>query len=258
MRYYITGASGFIGKHMVKHLEGQGHEVICITRNNIVANTGIHNQERDKNFVFINLAAYGNHYNQRDIQEITSANIIRLFSIIKFCQHENCNKFYNISTSAIQLPTDTLYSVSKRFGELMVESYNDSRFVNIRPYSVYGPGEAGHRFIPTVIRALHSGETIPLDEWANHDWIYIDDFIEAMFKGYTMIGAGITYGNIQIVRHLEDISGKKLNYEKKKLRSYDTDEWLCQIPVPHRSIKEGLKQTYEWFTQKNLRDKQEA
>jgi nucleoside-diphosphate-sugar epimerase len=240
---------------MVKYLEDKGHEVIRLRQWETIESSFINPEP----YQLIHLAAYGNHYNQKDPYDIFRANIELLYFYMEEIMNDNlCKKVYNISTSAIQLQTDTLYSVSKRFGELMVESYNDPRFVNIRPYSVYGPGEADHRFIPTVIRALHSGETIPLDEWANHDWIYIDDFIEAMFKGYTMIGAGITYGNIQIVRHLEDISGKKLNYEKKKLRSYDTDEWLCQIPVPHRSIKEGLKQTYEWFTQKNLRDKSKA
>jgi nucleoside-diphosphate-sugar epimerase len=256
MRYYITGANGFIGKHMVKYLEAQGHEVIPVKQFVHFNGNWI---DREKDFEFIHLSAYGNHYNQKEPRNIIKANITDLYAIVTLLNNKpNCQKFYNISTSAIQLPTDTLYSVSKRFGELMVESLQDDRFVNIRPYSVYGPGEADHRFIPTVIRALHSGETIQLDADACHDWIHVESFIQAMFDGYTEIGSGLSWSNLQIVEQLEKISGKKLNWKPAKLRSYDTKDWVAPSGVHRINIQHGLRETYEWFTQKNLRDKQEA
>jgi len=245
MRYYVTGANGFIGKHMVKYLEGQGHEVVKVGRE---VNVELYLVDDTEPFEFIHLAAYGNHYDQTHHRSIIHANIGAVHNIaIALHESKNCKKFYNISTSSIQLPKDTLYSVSKRFGELMVESYNDERFVNIRPYSVYGPGEADHRFIPTVIRALKTGETIQLDEKARHDWVYIDDFIRAMFAGYKMIGTGASCTNLDIVHLLESISGNKLKFEMAHLRSYDTNRWECVKGVPHRPLREGLKQTYESF-----------
>ena len=245
MRYYVTGANGFIGKHMVKYLEGKGHEVVKVGRE---VNVELYLVDDTEPFEFIHLAAYGNHYNQTHHRSIIHANIGAVHNIaIALHESKNCQKFYNISTSSIQLPKDTLYSVSKRFGELMVESYNDERFVNIRPYSVYGPGEADHRFIPTVIRALKTGEEMPLDIKARHDWIYVFDFIKAMFDGYTHIGTGLSLMNITVVEMLEEISGKKLRYKKAELRNYDTDEWVCPEGVPHGNIFERLKQTYESF-----------
>ncbi|MFZ4813288.1 MAG: SDR family oxidoreductase [Phototrophicaceae bacterium] len=32
MRYFITGATGFIGGHMVRQLREQGHEVVALVR----------------------------------------------------------------------------------------------------------------------------------------------------------------------------------------------------------------------------------
>lgn len=241
MRHFVSGAGGFIGRHVVKWLEDKGHEVVRITSYSTITFLPV-----DKEFVFVHLAAYGNHYHQTVVSEIVKANITNLQAVLQLCKHENCRKLYNISTSSIQLPKQTLYSTSKHFGELMVESCNDERFVNIRPYSVYGPGEASHRFIPTVIRALRSGETIQLDQWANHDWIFIDSFIDAMFSGYTHIGTGVNVANQQIVDELELISGKKLNYEVSVgMRNYDTYIWRAEKGVPHIALKEGLKLTYE-------------
>lgn len=241
MRYYVTGANGFIGKHVVKYLQDRGHEVIPVKRI-----LGISKIDVSKEFVFVHLGAYGNHYNQRGIIEMVNANILNLKFILDVCQSENCRKLYNISTSSIQLPKQTLYSTSKHFGELMVESCNDNRFVNVRPYSVYGPGEASHRFIPTVIRALRTGEELQLASDAFHDWIYIDDFVEALFNGYREIGSGQSISNGSIAEYLENISGRKLNWRYvNRMRGYDNVDWECKKGVPSRTIFEGLKLTYE-------------
>jgi len=144
-----------------------------------------------------------------------------------------------------------MYSASKLYGELFIESLKDERFVNVRPYSVYGPGEADHRFIPTVIRCLLSGEVMKLDPHATHDWIYVYDFIEAMFEGYTDIGTGDSYTNMDVVEMLEGISGRLLNFQPATLRNYDTQKWVCRVGVPHRTLSSGLKQTYESITRKD-------
>lgn len=250
MRHFVTGSSGFIGKHVIDYLQALGHEVIPVKRQLIHTMIGLDSSEP---FVFVHLSAYGNHYNQKDTYELVEANIGDLQRVLRFVKRDNCQKFYNVSTSSIQLPKQTLYSVSKHLGELLVEDCNDSRFVNIRPYSVYGPGEADHRLIPTVIRALHTGERIKLSPHPKHDWIHVEDFVTAMFNGYTEIGTGDSEDNFSVCEILEYISGKTLKYEiVKGIREYDTNHWVCKMGVPHRPLIEGLKQTYEFFTQKNI------
>lgn len=243
-KYLITGASGFIGKHIVARLEKEGHDVVELHHD-------------DDNFRFtgsvdfiIHLAAYGNHSAQKDITQIMKANVVALTNLLRALDFTPYQKFYNISSSSVTLPVKTFYSISKQAGEDICKLYvtmYDKPIVNIRPYSVYGPGEAQHRFIPTVIRALQTGETIPLDVHATHDWIHVNDFIDAMFAGHTDIGTGESFSNLQVVEMLEEISGKKLNYQAAVLRVYDNPDWRCKVGVPHRSLYEGLKQTYEAF-----------
>lgn len=253
MRHYITGAGGFIGQHVVKRLQDEGHEVILVKRPITAFKLSM-----EENFVLIHLAGYGNHHHHSGVDSMIQANILDLDYLLRYGINSKCVKFYNVSTSAIQLPTKTLYSATKLVGELMVEAWKIDRFVNVRPFSVYGPGEADHRFIPTVIRALHSGEIVQLDPYAVHDWIYVADFIDAMFKGYTRIGHGMEWTNLEVVKELEAISGKLLNYQVTKLRSYDTKSWSSDQPVPGRSFTEGLIKTYEYFIKQGAGDKQKA
>lgn len=242
MNYYITGASGFIGTAMCRHLATPGNVIFKAGREMDAY------QLRHADII-INLAAYGNHYDQTDIGKTLKANILDLQEMLGFVKRCDFIKMYNISTSSVTLPKQTVYSASKLIGEALVNACNDKRMVNVRPYSVYGEGEASHRFIPTVIRCLQSGEVMELCD-AVHDWIYVDDFINAMFAGNTEIGSGAQTTNLQVVRLLERISGKILSYKSKPgLRSYDTYDWHCAVPVKCRPLYEGLKQTYDILTQ---------
>ena len=239
MKYYITGSHGFIGEALCKYLG-----VDMVDRQDRARMPG--------NYVegstVINLSAYGNHSYQTKVADTLWSNIGFVHLLANEFYKSKAAKLYNISTSSVTLPVQTLYSASKLLGEKIIESYNDPRMVNIRPYSVYGPGEALHRFIPTVIKHLNNGDMMQLDPNAVHDWIYIDDFIRLMFEGETEIGTGVQYTNMQVVRMLEQISGKQLIYQSIPLRSYDTDNWHAPKILQARSLFEGLKQTYEHFT----------
>lgn len=240
MKYYITGANGFIGKAVCDHLKND--EVIKLKHNHYPFIF-------DAGSTVIHLAAYGNHYNQTDRNQIIQSNVTTLRFLLDAFHLSDATKFYNISSSSVTLPVQTLYSASKLFGEAIVNSYNDARMVNVRPYSIYGPGEAAHRFIPTIIRSLQSGDQMVIDTDAVHDWVYVDDFVTCMFEGYTEIGSGMQATNLDIVNALELVSGKKLNYAKANgVRSYDSAKWVCPIGVPCRSLLAGLRKTYEQIT----------
>lgn len=239
MKYFLTGAGGFIGKAICEYLKG--HEIIKFNRYSDNYREALNCE------VIINLSAYGNHYNQTDAAEIIKRNILELKNLTSFVSKSNTlQKFYNISTSSVTLPVQTMYSASKLFGETLINSLKDERFVNVRPYSVFGPGEANHRFIPTVIKCLRTGETMQLDIYPEHDWIYVDSFIDLMFNGVIECGSGQCYTNLEVVRALEKISGFKLNYETvPSIRNYDTTDWVCPIRNELKiDLFEGLKLTY--------------
>lgn len=242
----ISGQSGFIGQHLNKKLLSLGYEVTPTPRNilNYPEKLKTLFEEVKPDLIF-HLAAYGNHFNQTDIERIVRTNVSGTLNMLKCSENTPYKTFYNFSTSSVTLKKQTVYSVSKLMAEVIGSKFRDVK--NIRPYSVYGPGEADHRFIPTVIRALKSGEQITVDESACHDWIYIDDFINALMAGETEIGTGEKTANITIVRKLELLTGKKLNYSPGMLRPFDNENWVCSKGVKHIGIDEGLKKTFEYY-----------
>jgi len=233
---YVTGSNGFIGSRLCELIKG---DTVGLRRNQIFTPY--------EPYSFFHLAAYGNHHHQKDVIETVHANVSDLIELTAL-KDTDLIRFYNVSTSAVHFATDTPYILTKKLGEQIINSL-DSRFINVRPYSVYGPGEAPHRFIPTVIRCLKSGEQMNLDTESCHDWIYVDDFIYSLIESkekVTEIGTGISTSNIEVVRMLEEISGKKLNFVlSKKMREYDRLDWVCPTPVQARTLYEGLKQTYD-------------
>lgn len=241
--YLISGQSGFIGKNITEYLKD---EKVCRIPRNLDINQLIQLFTIIQPDYIIHLGAYGNHYNQKDFYKIVDTNIIGTYNIFEAAKLIDYKKIYNITSSSISLKTPTYYSISKNFTEGLSTMYRD--IVNVRPYSVYGMYEAKHRFIPTIINSLINGLVMEIDPDATHDWIYVEDFIKAMFNGYTEIGTGIKTTNIEVVKILEDISGKKLKYTiKHNLRGYDNDNWVSSNSVEHRSLYEGLKLTYKYY-----------
>jgi nucleoside-diphosphate-sugar epimerase len=228
---YISGINGFIGQHFAKRLECKG-----IPRD--ATQQEINELLKDAEYV-IHLASYGNHSFQTDPLQMIETNVKLLIKILKATD----KKVYNISSSSVYLKVKTHYANSKLLAQKVCESFPNA--VTVHPYSVYGEGEAKHKFIPTVINALKTGEQIVLDKEATHDWIHVEDFIDAILAGETEIGTGIKTANIEIVMMLENISNKKLNYICSKMRDYDNDNWVCPKGVKHIHLYDGLKKVYD-------------
>jgi nucleoside-diphosphate-sugar epimerase len=249
MNYCISGRHGFIGTAFTEYLINKGHNAWDIGRGLSIEELVQYFKETNPDYI-IHTAAYGNQYDsQKDFIEMVNTNIIGTYNLLEAAKTTNCKKFYNFTSSSVFLKKQTYYSITKNCGEQISKIYDN--VVNIRPYSAYGPEEPKHRFIPTIINCLNSGKEMTLDESATHSWIFIDDLVKAVFAGETELGGGVKTSNIEIVRILEDISGKKLNYIPGKLRSYDTDDWTPPEGVCYTSLHDGLKQTYESITRKN-------
>jgi nucleoside-diphosphate-sugar epimerase len=255
MKTYVFGGTGFIGKHLVNKLVSLGHEVILVKHDTPYTIT-------EADYIFY-LASYGNHFNQKDKFETVKANILDLVELLRTTKDINYKAFIHISTSSVTLPIQTLYSDTKAVAEVLCKRYvrkYKKPIVSIRPSSVYGPGEAEFRFIPTIIKNL--GKSMPFTE-GMHDWIYIDDFIEGTLQvvdhiqklsGKSIpIGTGKQTSNSKVVESLIDISDSSIDLIKSKSveRPYDTKNWVADTTImrslgfePKYSLREGLRKTY--------------
>ncbi len=257
MKYIISGYSGFIAKHLIEAI-GPSNEIVPVPRAILYEQVALREFfTKEKPDYIFHLAAYGNHSNQTDNLKTIISNVSATMLMLECSKEIPYKKFVNFSTSSILLPTQTFYSISKATGEDLAEMYaqNKKPVLTVRPFSIYGDGEAQFRFIPTVIRCLIYGESMELDTQATHDWVYVRDFVDTLLlnvdkTGVLNLGTGMSYSNIEIVRKLEKISGKKLDFKEKTMRNYDNQNWVCPEATVTSDVDLGLFKTYQYYAKK--------
>jgi nucleoside-diphosphate-sugar epimerase len=279
----ITGINGFIGKHLALKMRGLGYDVISVDRdilsNPISLKSALDNVEIDKIF---HLASYGNHADQKDENEIIATNVLKTWFLLDVTKNHDYKSFINVSSSSVYgvkdvpmtensvLETTSLYGATKIAGEFMCRYQAKSKslpIATVRPFSVYGPGEADNRFIPTVIRAIREEKEFILDPEVYHDWISIHDFIEGIvvaskniskLKGRVInIGTGEQHTNRSIVEKIEGILGKKAIFKVERgMRDYKPKDWVADNTLlksfgwkPEIDLYPGLKETVEYYEQ---------
>ena len=277
----VSGASGFIGSHLVKILQANNIEVFSLKRDDLnnPVNLEVFMKDFKPDYIF-HLASYGNHYDQKDEDETLTANVIKTYFMLKACKNLDFKAFVNFSSSSVYgtksspmkedqfLGTDTFYGCTKVAGEYLVRAFAKKYkkpYINVRPFSVYGEGEKDNRFIPTVIKSLLERKTIKLAEEPVHDWIYVNDFLIALLKiiehskdfaGESInIGTGTQYSNKQVVDILEKILDNKVKIKKVKfLRNYDSDMWVADTMKlkllgwsPQFTLEQGLAQVCKYY-----------
>jgi nucleoside-diphosphate-sugar epimerase len=184
MKSLITGAHGFLGTHLSAALKKRGDNVTLVPReaytNPILLEQMI--AVYQPSYIY-HLAASGNMANQTDEQEILIANYFGMFNLLQATENIDYSALINVSSSSVLLDYETLYSATKAGAERLCKWHADSKnkpIATIRPFSVYGPGEAPFRFIPTVFRSCMKKEKMDLDPSPVHDWVYVEDVVQAM------------------------------------------------------------------------------
>lgn len=134
--------------------------------------------------------------------------------------------------------------------------------VLVRPFSVYGPGEAQHRFIPSAIRCTVTGEELPLTAGEiRRDFVHVNDVVAACLRAAVVpgiageafnIGSGVERTNEEVVAEIEAIAGRPLRvrpgaYARHKV---DRPHWCADLAKarallgwePTISLRDGLRQ----------------
>ncbi len=242
---YVTGSSGFIGKHLLSVLKD---EICCVPHEKISSLEFAPFEQ------FYFLSSYGNLFNQEDDAKIWQANVVDLISVLEKVSRLNFQSFVFVSTSSVKLQHQTMYSRAKKAAEEVLLSYIEKYHLPIsivRPYSVTGVGEQAQHLIPTIIRSCYTGELVNFVPKAVHDWIDVDDVVAAMVNlsqkgahGVFEVGNGKKYSNQQVLEIVERVTKKKVKINVvDRLRDYDNADWFS---TNFRS------RMYGWLPKKSL------
>jgi len=269
----VTGASGFIGHHLVKKLEKLSHKVIELTSNNgDISKVGTWNN-RDTVDVVIHLAAKNFVPDSWDAPaSFMSTNVMGTQNVLEYCRKYSTPLVF-VSAYLYGLPqglpvkeTDPIYpnnpyALSKYLAEQLCEFY--ANFCNlpitvIRPFNVYGLGQRPEFLIPEIISQVQSGKEIRIrDLNPKRDYIYIDDLVDALIKstnttsGYNVIniGTGISYSVRELIDTIQKLLGTQLPvYSQRIERKQEISDVYADINqareilgwTPRYSLDDGL------------------
>src|SRR5882672_3654215 len=209
-RVLITGASGFLGKHLVNQLAVLGCYITCVSRNPHSDNR--HNVEwseadlanqahatrvirkAEPNIIF--------HLSGESRGDQRIENVIGCFKndleatincLLATRECRDCSRF--VMTGSLEEPIWpqgrddpepvplSPYAAAKFasgfYGKMFHRIYN-LPVVVLRPFMTYGPGQKKHKVIPYTILSLLRGESPQLSSGDRLlDWIYVSDVVEA-------------------------------------------------------------------------------
>lgn len=205
----LTGGSGFIGGRLARRLRDEGHRVTLLLRPgrsvpgyDIIdvstfdaGSIEIALQHRSFDAV-INLAAAGVKPDDRDPGRTFDLNVSFARLLLDAAARSGATTFIQAGSSAEYadeavspldrsrpLQSRRLYGASKATATLMVSALGPAMGLNtltLRLFNVYGPGEAPHRLLPSLVKALAAGERVPLSEGLQErDFIHVDDVCQA-------------------------------------------------------------------------------
>lgn len=274
----VSGSHGFIAEHLCGHYS----EVQRIDRDWLVEPEVLYERLQDfQPDIIYHTSAYGNMSSQTDEHEIVATNLIKTHILLTAISHlEHKPKLVFTSTSSVygdktkpmketdSTDTNSFYGCTKLGAEELCRAYAykyNIPTVVTRLFSVYGPGEADFRFIPTVINKLKDGGVLTLEPNVYHDWIYVEDVVQILdLLAHTQtglyeivnVGSGIQTKNINIVKLLSEIAKGELEVnEVKGLRDYKGLSWKADVTKLYKYIggykftelHDGLTKTYEYY-----------
>jgi len=202
LRILLTGATGFLGSHLLEKLLDDHHEVVILKRTTSDAWRIRHRLDQVTSYnvdVEPIEAAFADqkidavvhtacHYgrNQDSMSQVINSNLMFGVKVLDMTIKYNAATFINTGTffSAGSLLSDYLitYSLSKKqFVEWLKQSSNKIRAVNLKLEHMYGPKDDKSKFVPWLVdKMINGNDVINLTSGEQiRDFIYINDVVAA-------------------------------------------------------------------------------
>ena len=208
MKFFITGASSFIGVELCRYLSDNGHQVIAMSRreneqlNDIAINGNLqvlyadmqNLMERAKDMkadVFVHLAWAGALLGQRDNQELQKGNIRFSLECVELSKRMDCQLYVDAGSQAEYgivpgvITEETPCNPFSAYGKAKLKMYEESRvlteqlglkYIHLRILSVYGENDHPNTLIMSSLQKLKANEPINLrsggQKW---NFVYVKD-----------------------------------------------------------------------------------
>lgn len=264
MKVLVTGATGYLGSHLVKAFLTNGYQIIILKRSfsdtariaDLMPQLSAYDLDKCDikqpfqdshshiDAIIHTATSYGRK--KESDTEIFEANTAFPLHLLETAVAFNTGIFFNTDTS---LPRDlNAYALSKKqfaeWGKMFAEQ-KKIRFVNIVLEHFYGPGDADSKFTTWIVQScLKNIDKIELTPGEQkRDFIYIDDVVDAYLKLLGNcgsiedkfqefdLGSGDAVSIREFVEMVHSIIGSKtvLNFGALPYREYEIMESKADI-----------------------------
>ncbi|MBP0134026.1 MAG: NAD(P)-dependent oxidoreductase [Nitrosarchaeum sp.] len=248
----VTGASGFIGKKIVKRL----NKSKVITDSNNSERIDLQNREQvmklDSADIVIHL---GGKTPQSELEwsEYFDNNVIGTLNVLEYCIQKKVKKMIYVSSYVYGNPKycpidenhpinpHNAYSESKYLGERLCEFYCNRSVLNLiilRPFNIFGESMRDGFLISNLINSVKTGEKLTIvNKNSKRDFLHVDDFMDLIVKlidhdfkfEVFNVGAGESYSFEDIIKKIEKITSQKINADYKENKEIFIDEITADI-----------------------------
>lgn len=218
----VTGATGFIGKHLVERLSQDGYKVVLLVRKTSVLKTrssdnivrvdvdGTVEQltnlfNNTKPMMVLHLASlYLPTHQPDDVQKLVASNISFPSQLLEAMKLSGIKKFLNTGTSWQHYNNEkydpvNLYAATKQSFEDILQYYVSAEgfsSITLKLFDTYGPADERKKLFHLLRDSTQNTnglEMSPGDQLLNI--VYIDDVIEAFVAAIALLEKGPQYKN---------------------------------------------------------------
>ncbi len=287
MKILITGSSGFIGSHLVKHLSGRGMIIVpydIIDGQDVLDRNQMLQDMRGIDIVIHCAAIAGIYRTAKNYRRTMDVDLIGTYNALETARVRGVRLFVDFSTSEVYGPmiydgkeTDATtqgpidegrwaYAVSKLASEYLTRN-SGMPHVIVRPFNVFGPGQTGEGAVHDIVIKALADEPITVynDGTQIRSWCYITDFVDAMTrllfneKAWNQVyNIGNPQNTITVLGLARDIIRLASSKSEIVFKPHPGPEVHVRVPniekakaylgyQPQVILEDGLKQTIEHY-----------
>jgi nucleoside-diphosphate-sugar epimerase len=213
MKVLVTGAAGFVGRRIVRMLEG-AHDVVAVTRDGRGLEgsraTIVQADLREAGFTarlpqgcdaVISLAQWGRFRDfPADADSLFRVNLQANMDLLEWARRGGVRRFVLFSSGgariverrAAQGSPIEFYLTTKLSAELLFRCYRDlfETATVLRPYFVYGAGQRRDMLIPRLVESVRAGKPVQLQggDGLRINPVYVDDLARIAVESLALRG----------------------------------------------------------------------